>query len=142
VRSLENDIVQQVNDALATVLGARARIDLAEKNVEFAQAAYDKLAKRRDTGGDVRELELITKSQDLLTAKSTRINALIDNKVAESQLLAAEGIIASTYGDLTARNDFERTRLKRLSDLFPFQFFSQLLGRAKDDGSHPVIKRD
>jgi outer membrane protein TolC len=142
VRSLENDIVQQVNDALATVLGARARIDLAEKNVEFAQAAYDKLAKRRDTGGDVRELELITKSQDLLTAKSTRINALIDNKVAESQLLAAEGIIASTYGDLTARNDFERTRLKRLSDLFPFQFFSQLLGRAKDDANRPVTKRD
>ena len=142
IRSLENDIVQQVNDALANVLGSRARIDLAEKNVEFAQAAYDKLAKRRDTGGDVRELELIIKSQDLLAAKSTRINALIDNKVAESQLLAAEGIIASTYGDLTARNDFERTRLKRLSDMFPLQFFSQLLGRSTDGGDRPLAKRD
>ena len=142
IRGVENNIVQQVNDALANVLGARARIDLADKNVEFAQAAYDKLAKRRDSGGDVRELELITKSQDLLAAKSTRINALIDNKVAESQLLAAEGIIASTYGELTARNDFERTRLKRLSDMFPLQFFSQLLGHATDGGDRPLAKRD
>lgn len=142
VSDLENQVVQQVNDALAAVLGARARVEVAEKNVEFAQAAFDKLVQRRESGGDVRELELITKSQELLAAKRARINALIDNKIAESQLLAAQGIIAGAYGEMTARNDFERQRLDALNRQSPLRFFAQLLGLAEPNKTEALARKD
>ncbi len=123
VRSLENNIARDINDALADLLGARARIEIAEKNVAYSQSAYDKLVNRRRLGGDVRELEVIAKSQELLEAKRTRLFALVDNKIAETRLLAAQGTIAAEYPELTARTDFERQRLGLLQRLVSLSFF-------------------
>lgn len=128
VRDVENNVGQQVNDALAGVFAARAQIDITEKNVGFAQAAYDKLVERRETGGDVRELELVRKSQELLAAKQAHINALIDNKIAESNLLAAQGIIAAAYGEATAPSNVDLQRLHSLAGYGIFKYFTQIFG--------------
>ncbi len=128
VRDVENNVGQQVNDALAGVFAARAQIDITEKNVGFAQAAYDKLVERREKGGDVRELELVLKSQELLQAKQDHINALINNKIAESNLLAAEGIIAAAYGEATAPSGVDLQRLHSLAGYGIFKYFTQVFG--------------
>lgn len=124
IRSLENDITQQVNDALANIYSARARVDTAERNAKLAQEAYKKLVRKRALGGNVPELELITKSQDILSAKQDLLNALVDNKIAESQLLAAEGIIANRYPELTSQNSFDRKRLRALSRHAQLRYFA------------------
>ncbi|HTT07723.1 MAG TPA: TolC family protein [Gammaproteobacteria bacterium] len=128
VRNVENTVGQQVNDALAAVFAARAQVDITEKNVNFAQTAYDKLVKRREIGGDVRELELVTKSQELLAARLNHINALINNKIAESNLLAAQGIIAAAYGEATAPSSVDIQRLESLAGYGVFKYFPQIFG--------------
>jgi len=142
IQDLENNVGRQINDALADLFGARARVNTADKNVEFAQAAFDKLIERRNAGGDVRELELVTKSRELLTARQARVNALIDNKIAESNLLAAQGIIASAYGERTAINDFERERLDGLSKHSLLRYFSQLVGLTNQSDSKAIAHKD
>ena len=87
-------------------------------------AATSVIVERRRLGGDVRELELVAKSQELLEAKRSRLFALVDNKVAETRLLAAQGIIAAEYPEHTAQTGFDKQRLGLLERLVSLSFFA------------------
>lgn len=117
-----NLVVREVNDALTGIQTARDRAKRAEQNLKSAREAYNSLARRQELGGDVNVNELLTQVQILLGAKLTKISATIDNKRAESNLLAAQGIISQHYGGMTARNALERQRISRLAEQEGFQY--------------------
>jgi outer membrane protein TolC len=122
-RSIENDVVRDVNDGLSNLQAARARMQHAERSFESALQAYNSLAKVEEAGGPINENELIINIRNLLAAKLARIAATIDNKRAASNLLAAQGVIAEHYGGMTADDPIERYRLELLSEKGDFQYF-------------------
>ncbi|MGH8611956.1 MAG: TolC family protein [Gammaproteobacteria bacterium] len=122
-RSTQNDVVRDVNDALSNLQAARARMEHAQRSFESAKEAYNRLARVEETGGSVDENELIINIRNLLTAKLAKIAATIDNKRAESSLLAAQGVIAQHYAGMTADKPIERYRLELLSEKGDFQYF-------------------
>ncbi|MGH6635723.1 MAG: TolC family protein [Gammaproteobacteria bacterium] len=122
-RSTQNDVVSDVNNALSNLQAARARIEHAEQSFESARRAYNRLARVEESGGSVAENELIINIRNLLTAKLAKIAATIDNKRAESNLLAAQGVIAQHYAGMTADKPIERYRLELLSEKGDFQYF-------------------
>lgn len=124
LRDLENVVEQNVGDALAGVYTARQRIKIAEKNVALAEDAYERLLRRRKTAGDVTELEVVLNSRRVLEARAQRIAALVDHKVAETQLLTAQGIIANQYGHQLASSNFEIHRIDLLAKNDAVHFFA------------------
>lgn len=126
-KDLENVVKQGVADALAGVHSARQRAQIAQKNAELAQDAYDRLLRRRDTNGDVTELEVVLVSQRLLEARSNRVAALIDHKLAEARLLSAQGIIANQYAPALATSEFERYRIGLLAANDALHFFQPVM---------------
>ncbi len=124
VRNLEYDVTREVNDALDRLYGARMRIGFADQNLKLAEAAYERLLTRREIGADVAALEIVTAIQAMLTAKGDRIAALIDNKVAETQLLAAQGTVASEFTSTEANGPLENRRLDALRASNALRYFA------------------
>jgi len=122
-RSTQNDVVEDVNNALSNLQAARARVEHAERSFESARRAYNSLARVEESGGPVDENELIINIRNLLTAKLAKIAATIDTKRAESNLLAAQGVIAQHYAGMTADKPIERFRLELLSAEGDLQYF-------------------
>jgi outer membrane protein TolC len=118
-----NDVAQEVNDALASIKTAQERITYTEKQLTAARNAYDSLVRLKDAGGDVNTNELIITTRRLLDARFARIAADIDRKRAESNLLAAQGLLAQLSPGWISRNRFERYRLQRLAKSADFDYF-------------------
>ena len=123
LNDLENVVKQGVADALAGVYSARQRAQIAQQQARLARDAYDRLLRRRETNGDVTELEIVLVSRRLLEARQSQVNALIDHKLAEARLLAAQGIIANQYAPTLANSEFERYRIGLLAANDALQFF-------------------
>lgn len=115
LRQTENDVVREVNDALSSIKTARARIARSTERLEASRAAYNSLARREEAGSEVNRNELILIIRRLLSAKLGSIAAVIDNKRAESALLAAQGLLPRHYAPWTSRNAFETHRLNQLA---------------------------
>lgn len=118
-----NDVVQEVNDALISIQTARARIASADAELAAARQAYTSLVRLRAVRSDINTNELIITLRRLLDAKFAVIAARIDRKRAESNLLAAQGLLAQHYPRWIARNGFERYRLERLAESAEFDYF-------------------
>jgi outer membrane protein TolC len=121
-RETYNAVAQGVNDALSGIKTARARIMRAEQNLNAARLAYNSLANRA-AEGEINEFEVIINIQQLLAAKRARIAAIVDNKRAEANLLAAQGLIARHYAGIIAPTALERHRLNILSKREDLQYF-------------------
>ncbi len=117
-------VVADINNALSAVASARRRVESANETVKLSQFALDRLQRRREVGGSVGALELLTTVRAVLNAKLARVSALVDNKIAEIQLLHADGSIAHQYPEQLARNDFEKRRLALLSENNALSWFS------------------
>jgi outer membrane protein TolC len=126
LREEENRIHREVGDALSRVYTARDRVALAGKNVEFAELAFEKLIDRREKIGDVTAIEVVETSRTVLDARTELVRALVGHKLAEGELLAAQGIIANQYAQSLARNEFERNRLALLAAHDGLRFFAPL----------------
>jgi outer membrane protein TolC len=121
-RSTHNDVARDVNDALISLQTARVRIQREGQRVDAAHAAYDSIA-RLSESEVVNENELIINITTLLQAKLAKIAATIDNKRAESSLLAAQGVIATHYAGMVAGNPLERLRIQQLTEKGDLQYF-------------------
>lgn len=126
LRAQRNGVRKQIGDALSSVYTARERVALTQKNVEYAELALEKLISRRDKIGDVTALEVVRTSQTLLDARTELVDALVTHKLAEGELLAAQGIIANQYAQNLARSDFERNRLGMLAANDGLRFFAPI----------------
>jgi outer membrane protein TolC len=121
-RATHNDVARDVNDAISSLNTARIRIQREGQRLDAAHAAYDSIA-RLSESEVVNENELIINITNLLQAKLAKIAATIDNKRAESSLLAAQGVIATHYAGMVAGNPLERLRILQLSEKGDLQYF-------------------
>jgi outer membrane protein len=121
-RETYNVVAQGVNDALSGIQTARTRIMRAEQNLNAARLAYNSLANRA-AEGEINEFEVIINIQELLGAKRAKIAAIVDNKRAEANLLASQGLIARHYAGIIAPTALERHRLNILSKREDLQYF-------------------
>jgi len=121
-RATHNDVARDVNDALSNLQTARIRIQREGQRLDAAHAAYNSIA-RLSESDVVNENELIINITNLLNAKLAKIAATIDNKRAESNLLRAQGIIATHYAGMVAGNPLERWRIQQLSEKGDLQYF-------------------
>lgn len=121
-RATHNDVARDVNNALSNLETARTRIKLEEQRVAAAHAAYNSIA-RLSESELINVNELIINITNLLQAKLAKIAATIDNKRAESNLLQAQGIIATHYAGMVAGNPLERLRIQQLTEKGDLQYF-------------------
>ncbi|MGI9303825.1 MAG: TolC family protein, partial [Gammaproteobacteria bacterium] len=92
----ENAIVQDINSITATAYSAQARVGQTRAGVDLSQLAYDKARDRAGSQG-VTEFELLSRLNSLLGARSAYIDALVDYRQSQAQLLAAQGVLAERY---------------------------------------------
>jgi len=121
-RSTHNDVARDVNNALSNLETARIRVQREEQRLASAHAAYNSIA-RLSESELVNVNELIINITNLLQAKLAKIAATIDNKRAESNLLQAQGIIATHYAGMVAGNPLERLRIQQLTEKGDLQYF-------------------
>lgn len=87
----ELGITRDVNNALAGFLSARAQKQLAQQNMELAELAYAKVERLKNLGL-ASQFELLRTLSDMLTARSTYIDATVGYHQAYVQLQASEGL--------------------------------------------------
>jgi outer membrane protein TolC len=124
VRSLENRIKNDVNDALARLDSARAAVEAAKSRLENSRKAYE-VTLDLQKAGRVTEFEMISKNQDLYGAEYALNTVLANYKQAETQLLFAQGVLAARYPERTAPNEFDKYRLGLLRASNALQFFGE-----------------
>lgn len=111
VKSLQltvNSVDRRVQDSVNGVNGARERAELAEKNKELADNLYKSVLKLwdlnrvpvLDEGRSNPAFEIINKNTDVLNAGFRAIDAQIDLKQQEAQLLAARGDLGTVMNNL------------------------------------------
>jgi outer membrane protein TolC len=121
-RATHNDVARDVHNALSNLETARVRVQREEQRLAAAHAAYNSIARLWESDL-VNVNELIINITNLLNAKLDKIRATIDNKRAESNLLQAQGIIATHYAGMVAGNPLERWRIRQLSEKGDLQYF-------------------
>lgn len=129
VRDTENGIVRDVNDALASLATARARVEAAKARAASSRGSYDELLKLLDLNRK-EMFEVVSNNQDRLDAEFGLNSALVSYKAAETQLMFAQGTLPSEYPERTAPNEFNRYRLGLLKASNALQFFGD--GKDKD----------
>ncbi len=94
----ENRVSAETGDLLSMMTTARARITLSGENMELAEMVYKLLLKLRAVElAD--EFKIVTKYRDLLTARSSFIDALIDYRKTYAGLLSMWGGLPGPEND-------------------------------------------
>lgn len=114
LRSTENTLTHALSDAAVNLVSARARTDIARRNWQLAQTAYQK-AIDQQRSRSVTEYEIIEQSQRLLQATNDWVSAVIVTKQAEADWLAARGELAAKYAERVAQTSAEEGRVKALT---------------------------
>jgi outer membrane protein TolC len=96
VQQTKNAVFQELNIVMTDAYSTQAQIAQTKAGLEFSQIAYDRALRLRNEGL-VSEFELLQVLDDLLIARTFYIDALIDHRKTQAQLLAAEGILADRY---------------------------------------------
>jgi outer membrane protein TolC len=126
-RNLRNKISREALNAIISLNSARARLDITKKSYKLAKLSMDK-AVRQQKGRTVTEYEIAQKNKNVLNSRKSMVQASVDLKKAEANLLAARGILAARYGEQTAQNDLDRLRLKQLQQGRALTIFASKAG--------------
>ena len=125
IQITKTGVEADVGNALVNLMSSKVQMDIAESTYQLTRdsaiAATQLLAIGRIT-----EFESITRVTDELNADLNRINANIQFKKAESQLLEAEGILPNQYPQRTSLNDFDQHRLGALAHGHVLNFFKPI----------------
>ena len=122
-RQTDQTVMREINDNLASMASARARHRTARDEIARLEKSLDGMRRRREIGADITLNEIILTTRSLLSAKLGGISALIDNKMAESRLLAAQGTLAMEYGARTVTGGMDKLRLEGLAAKGLLSFF-------------------
>lgn len=123
IRDGRQTAAREIKDWLSAMAGARKRFVLAENEIGRLKTSLEGLNKRRQIGADITQSEIVQALRKLLRAELTMVSASIDNKMAESRLLAAQGTLARDYGLRTALNEIDEKRLGMLAEGGFLDFF-------------------
>ncbi len=110
-RLTKNDVRRAVADAVAGLEAAREQSSLAQRRFQFADDAYQRLAKRRDEGSRVRDNELIEALLTRLRARQAVTRAAVAAKQAETALFAAQGLLPARHAVHDGQSRLERRRI-------------------------------
>ncbi len=113
LRATDNGIHRELNNALVALASANKRIAITDRNVALAELAYQTATQQQQLRV-VTEYQVAEQNKRLLTARLEHIRAQTDRKRAEAGVLAALGIIASTYAKRLSQTEIERHRLALL----------------------------
>lgn len=94
VYALQMDIVQQVRDAVRQLFTSAERVRASRESVRLAETELD-TAQQRSRAGELTPFDVRLRNQSLLDARSRLLRNLVDHRVAEAQLLFAQGILGA-----------------------------------------------
>lgn len=114
---------QDVYESMAFLHNAEQVMALSMTRLGHARKAYERLNKRRNNGGGVREDELIDSLRRFNEAKLEVVRQKINRKRAESAMLHAQGMMEKRYVQNARRSDFEHIRLTRLAEKGALHWF-------------------
>ncbi|MCW8133338.1 MAG: TolC family protein [Planctomycetota bacterium] len=123
LRINENQVTQEVHDALASLESAEGRVRAAQSRVDAASKAYEQAKNLRDLGR-ITEYEIVSKSQEYLSADVLAVIAMVDLKRSEAQLLFSQGLLPELYPQMTSQNEFDQYRLNVLKASKAMFFFN------------------
>jgi outer membrane protein TolC len=117
--TLLHQVELQTRESFETARGAlasaREQVRIARQNVKIAQEVYNSALLQQDQGL-VAAYETISRLSTLLAAHTALVQAEVQQRIAESSLLASVGALAEHYGDLTAQTAIDRGRLALLRE--------------------------
>lgn len=113
-RSVKNRLLTTFEQARINLNSARQRIEITRRNRDLAGKVYGR-SLRFQRSRKVTEFEIIERLRALLSAKNDHIEALIDAKKAESNLLASVGLLSERYARRISQTPVDRHRLKALA---------------------------
>lgn len=90
LRQTEQAVAKKIKDALVTLASAREQIRIAKSRRDLAMQAYTD-ANTLLEAGRATVFEITRKLDELLKARYDLVDALVQNKIAEMQLLYAQG---------------------------------------------------
>ena len=122
-RQTDQSVTREINDNLSSMGSARARHKRARAETARLEKSLEGMRRRRDIGADITLNEIILTTRSLLAARLGGVSALIDNKIAESRLLAAQGTLGMEYGARTVTNGMDKRRLDGLAAKGLLSFF-------------------
>jgi outer membrane protein TolC len=121
----QQNVVKEVSDAVTSLSSARSRIEMTRQAHELANQALEKAQTLRQGLGTISELEVILKLRDVVNTRAAQVNALLDSKLAESQLLAAQGTLPEALAiQQSAGNPMEQQRVQMVGDESAASFFT------------------
>jgi outer membrane protein TolC len=116
IRDTDQSVFRDISDRLVSIGNRRLRYEIADREVQRLEEAVAGLERKLEIGADVTQEEIILTTRRLLDARLRRIAALVDNKIEESSLLRAQGILANEYGPRTQVSEFDGKRIELLSE--------------------------
>lgn len=97
VQQTEITVIQEINTVLAAINSTQAQIAASQVGFQNAELAFAKAQELREQGL-VTEFELLQKLNDRLFSQAGYIDALVEHRKTQAQLLAAQGTLVTQYG--------------------------------------------
>lgn len=92
--TVKDNVIQNVSNAFARLLVARASLTATQEQVRAAQIAFDGIREEATLGART-TLDVLTAEQELLNALTARISAQAEQSVAAYELLVAQGLLTA-----------------------------------------------
>ncbi len=121
----ENQVEEDIGDAVAGVLSAREQLALAKEGHRLALSAFED-ARKMIEAGRMTEFEMVSRLQDLLANDQAEISAGVNYKIAQTVLLQAEGILPNVYPGLHAVTSIDKDRIKAMGAHNALHFFKPM----------------
>jgi outer membrane protein TolC len=135
IRATDQSVFRDISDRLVSIGNRRLRYEINDRQVQRLREAVAGLERKLEIGADVTQEEIILTTRRLRDAELARIETLVDNKIEESSLLRAQGILANEYGSRTAVSEFDGRRIDLLSEAGILDFFDPAKVAGKRDGT-------
>ncbi len=96
--SKEMDIVQEVRDAVRVLRTTAERVRASQESVRLAETELD-TAQKRFRAGELTPFDVRLRNQSLLDARTRLLRNLVNHRIAQAQLLHAQGTLGVPEGD-------------------------------------------
>jgi outer membrane protein TolC len=94
----EMDVVQEVRDAVRVLRTTAERVRASQESVRLAETELD-TAQKRFRAGELTPFDVRLRNQSLLDARTRLLRNLVDHRIAQAQLLHAQGLLGVPEGD-------------------------------------------
>ncbi|WP_319778232.1 TolC family protein [Maridesulfovibrio sp.] len=104
VELTKNKMVEEINLVSSQAMSSKRLIDMSALNLKLKQYAYDKAKQLRQDDQQISDFEFLEKFNDLLDAKLSYLNALVEHRKAYVQHQASIGTLSEIYAPETGED--------------------------------------